>query len=32
MTLSRRKLLAGATAGIAAPAILHWPADAAEFT
>jgi tripartite ATP-independent transporter DctP family solute receptor len=32
MKLSRRSLLAGATAGIAAPAILHWPADAAEFT
>jgi TRAP-type transport system periplasmic protein len=32
MTLSRRRLLAGATAGLTAPAILHWPADAAEFT
>jgi TRAP-type C4-dicarboxylate transport system substrate-binding protein len=32
MTLSRRRLLAGETAGVAAPAILHWPADAAEFT
>jgi tripartite ATP-independent transporter DctP family solute receptor len=29
MTLSRRRLLAAA--GAAAPAILHWPADAAEF-
>src|SRR5258708_35817587 len=32
MKLSRRGLLAGATAGMAAPAILHWPANAAEFT
>jgi tripartite ATP-independent transporter DctP family solute receptor len=32
MKLSRRRLLAGATAGVAAPAILHWPANAAEFT
>jgi TRAP-type C4-dicarboxylate transport system substrate-binding protein len=32
MKLSRRRLLAGATAGLAAPAILHWPANAAEFT
>jgi hypothetical protein len=31
MKLSRRRLLAGATAGMAAPAILHWPANAAEF-
>jgi TRAP-type transport system periplasmic protein len=30
MPLSRRRLLAAA-AGVAAPAILHWPADAAEF-
>src|SRR5258708_16372311 len=30
--LSRRRLRAGATAGIVAPAILHWPANAAEFT
>jgi hypothetical protein len=32
MKLLRRRLLAGATAGLAAPAILHWPANAAEFT
>ncbi|MBO0735598.1 MAG: hypothetical protein J2P48_03375 [Alphaproteobacteria bacterium] len=32
MKLSRRRLLASATAGAAAPAILHWPANAAEFT
>jgi TRAP-type transport system periplasmic protein len=32
MALSRRKLLAGAAAGIAAPAVLRWPANAAEFT
>ena len=32
MKLSRRRLLAGATAGVAAAAILHWPANAAEFT
>ena len=32
MKLSRRRLLAGATASFAAPAILHWPAAAAEFT
>jgi tripartite ATP-independent transporter DctP family solute receptor len=32
MKLSRRNLLAGATVGIAAPAILHRPANAAEFT
>jgi TRAP-type transport system periplasmic protein len=31
MTLSRRRLLAATAAGVAAPAILHWPADAAEF-
>jgi hypothetical protein len=30
--MSRRRVLAGATAGVAAPAILHWPANAAEFT
>jgi hypothetical protein len=28
MKLSRRRLLAGATAGMAAPPILHWPANA----
>jgi TRAP-type transport system periplasmic protein len=32
MKLSRRTLLAGAIAGMAAPAILHRPANAAEFT
>ena len=36
MTLSRRKLVANAAlvaaTAVAAPAILHWPADAAEFT
>ena len=32
MKLSRRRLLASATASVAAPAILHWPANAAEFT
>ncbi len=32
MSLSRRRLLAAGAAGVAAPAILHWPADAAEFT
>jgi tripartite ATP-independent transporter DctP family solute receptor len=32
MKLSRRTLLAGTTLGMAAPAILHWPANAAEFT
>ena len=32
MKLPRRRLLAGATAGIATPAILRWPANAAEFT
>jgi len=35
MTVSRRALLSGAAAaaaGVAAPAILHWPANAAEFT
>lgn len=30
MILSRRRLLAAA--GVAAPALLHWPADAAEYT
>src|ERR1700728_4889912 len=30
--LSRRTLLAGGSAVAAAPAILHWPANAAEFT
>ena len=32
MKMSRRTLLSGAAAGVAGPAILHWPADAAEFT
>jgi hypothetical protein len=32
MKLLRGRLLAGATAGLAASAILHWPANAAEFT
>ena len=32
MKLSRRKLLAGTTIGLAAPAILHWPANAAAFS
>ncbi len=32
MKWSRRRLLAAAAAGVAAPAILHWPADAAQFT
>ena len=32
MKLPRRTLLAGLAAGVAAPAILHWPAGAAEFT
>jgi len=31
MTLSRRRLLTRAAAGVAAAAILRWPADAAEF-
>jgi TRAP-type transport system periplasmic protein len=31
MTLSRRRLLTRAGAGVAAAAILRWPADAAEF-
>src|SRR5580658_3974655 len=35
MKVSRRTLLSGAAVaatGVAAPAILHWPANAAEFT
>jgi len=32
MKSSRRKVLVGIAAGMAAPAILHWPAGAAEFT
>jgi TRAP-type transport system periplasmic protein len=35
MKMSRRTLLSGAAiaaTGVAAPAIMHWPADAAEFT
>ncbi|MBV9377280.1 MAG: hypothetical protein JO320_19885, partial [Alphaproteobacteria bacterium] len=32
MKVSRRALLKGAVLGLAAPAILHWPANAAEFT
>jgi TRAP-type transport system periplasmic protein len=32
MNLPRRTLLAALTAGVAAPAILRWPAAAAEFT
>ena len=32
MKLPRRTLLKGAAVGLAAPAILHWPANAAEFT
>ena len=32
MKLRRRTLLAGLATGVAAPAILHWPAGAAEFT
>lgn len=31
MKLSRRKVLAGIAAGAASPAVLHWPAGAAEF-
>ena len=31
MTLSRRRLLTRTGAGVAAAAILRWPADAAEF-
>jgi TRAP-type transport system periplasmic protein len=31
MRSSRRRLLAGAAAALAAPAIMHWPANAAEF-
>ena len=32
MTLSRRTLVKCAAIGIATPALLHWPANAAEFT
>ena len=32
MKLSRRTLLACTALGVAAPAVLHWPANAAEFT
>src|SRR5215813_15154769 len=32
MKLSRRTLVAGLAGGIASPAILRWPANAAEFT
>jgi tripartite ATP-independent transporter DctP family solute receptor len=31
MTMLRRRLLAGAAAGLAAPLVLRWPAGAAEF-
>jgi TRAP-type transport system periplasmic protein len=31
MRLSRRKVLGGVAFGLASPAILHWPASAAEF-